>query len=94
MATFFKSSRLWAVEYRYEGRTRRWLKALPEAVDARLATMDELRALYGERAKLVEVRPATAQEEAQWRRGEEPRNAFCPSGRLPVTPVNPPEGED
>ena len=40
-----------------------------------------LHALYGKRAKLVDVRRATQDEEAQYLRGAEPKNVLCPTGR-------------
>ena len=41
----------------------------------------ELRELYGDRAKLIETRQATDEEEAQYLRGDEPKNAYCPTAR-------------
>lgn len=93
MVTFFRSSRVWAVEYQYQGRTRHWLKALPEGSDAQQAIAQELQDLYGAHARVVSVRPATDQEERAYARGEGPRNAFCPTGKLPLSPVRPPPGE-
>lgn len=91
MATFFRSSRVWAVEFTYDGRTRHWLQALPEGSDA-VATMQErLRDLYGAHATLVAVRPATPQEEMDYGRGDLPANPLCPTGRSPRTPAKPPE---
>lgn len=90
MATFFRNSQVWAVEYEYDGRTRHWLKALPQGVDAGSAIGQELRDLYGDHARLVAVRPATPQEDEDFRRGHLPRNAYCPTGTVPVGKVRPP----
>lgn len=84
MATFFRSSRVWVVEFTYDGRPRRWLKALPESAPAQQALEAELAELHGTRARLVAVRPATPEEETQYIRGELPKNAFCPTGRPPA----------
>lgn len=86
MATFFKSSKVWVVEFTYEGRPRKWFKALPENADARQEMEDLLQDLYGKRAQIVEVRAATAQEEIDYVQGKLPKNMLCPTGRFPVTP--------
>jgi hypothetical protein len=80
MVTLYRRTRVWAVEYRYEGRTRHWLKALPQDADANAFLRAQLQDLYGRRAELVSVRPATAEEEAAFNRGESPVNPFCPTG--------------
>lgn len=85
MVTFFRSSRVWVTDFLYEGRPRRWLKALPEGTDARQAMQSELESLYGPRARLVAVRPATPEEDRDYLRGDLPRNAYCPSGKVPRT---------
>lgn len=84
MVTFFKRSQVWAVEYQWDGRTRHWLKALPEHADAPAQLRAELRELFGDRARLVSVRPATADEELDYVRGNLPRNAYCPTGHEPL----------
>ena len=81
MAEFFRTSTLWVVDFRYQGRARRWFKALEANEDARRTMQATLVDLYGDRARLVELRRATADEEAQYLRGETPINAYCPSGR-------------
>lgn len=81
MAEFFRTSTLWVVDFRYAGRARRWFKALGADDDARQTIVATLRELYGDRARLVALRRATADEEAQYLRGEMPVNAMCPSGR-------------
>lgn len=83
MATFFRRSQIWVVEFRYDGHPRRWFKALPQGTDAGSAMRAQLRELYGEHAKLLEVRPATEQEELDYVRGQLPRNLLCPTGRAP-----------
>lgn len=90
MATFLRNSQVWAVEYQYDGRTRRWLKALPREADAEGAMRDLLQDLYGEHARLVAVRPATDEEDEDFRRGRLPRNAYCPTGKLPLGKIRPP----
>lgn len=81
MIQLFKRSTVWVVDYRYEGRPRRWLKAYPEGADARRMAEAELADLYARRAQVVDVRAATDEEERQYLHGEEPRNAYCPTGR-------------
>jgi hypothetical protein len=39
--------------------------------------------LYGKRAQVTGVRPATRDEEDRYLRGDLPRNALCPTGRAP-----------
>lgn len=78
---FFRTSTTWLVDFRYEGRPRRWFKVFGPGVDARALISAELRQLYGDRASVVDVRTATDEEEAQYLRGEEPKNTFCPTGR-------------
>ena len=81
MSEFFKTSTTWAVDFRYEGRPRRWFKSFGPADDVHQQMTILLHDLYGERAQLVAVRQATVDEEAQYLRGEEPKNALCPTGR-------------
>lgn len=78
---FFRTSTTWVVDFRYEGRPRRWFKAFGPGVDVRALISAELRQLYGDRASVVDVRPATDEEEAQYLRSEEPKNTLCPTGR-------------
>lgn len=81
MSEFFRTSIIWVVDFHYDGRPRRWFKALGPQ-DAPLQKMTAtLQDLYGKRAKLVEVRRATEEEELQYLRGEEPKNSYCPTGR-------------
>ncbi len=83
MAEFFKTSTIWIVDFRYDGRARRWFKAFGTQDDAAAETAKLLDELYGSRAQLVEVRKASADEELQYLRGEEPQNVMCPTGRNP-----------
>jgi hypothetical protein len=83
MATFFKRTQVWVVDFRYEGRPRRWFKPLPQGTDAGVAMRDLLQDLYGGHAQLVSVRPASEQEELDYVRGQVPRNMLCPTGRAP-----------
>ncbi len=85
MATFFRRSQVWVVDYTWHGRPRQWFKALPQGTDARAAMLALLRELHGDAARLVDVRPATAQEEERYVRGDLPRNVLCPTGRAPRT---------
>jgi len=80
MSEFFKSSKTWVVDFRFEGRPRRWFKIFGPRHDVNKAMTSLLQDLYGERAQLVGVRAATDEEEAQYLRGEEPRNVLCPTG--------------
>ena len=81
MSEFFKTSVTWVVDFRYDGRPRRWFKDFGTSDDVRQAMVAQLAALYGDRAQLVEVRQATDDEETQYLRGEEPKNVLCPTGR-------------
>jgi len=81
MSEFFKTSVTWVVDFRYDGRPRRWFKAFAASDDVRQAMVAQLAALYGDRAQLVSVRQATENEETQYLRGEEPKNVLCPTGR-------------
>ncbi len=81
MAEFFRNSALWIVDYRFDGRPRRWYRATPVGADPSEAVAAELAALHGERAQLVDVRLATAEEEQDYLRGEAPVNRYCPVNR-------------
>ena len=81
MSEFFKTSTTWVVDFRYDGRPRRWIKAFGPDADVNNEMTSLLQALYGARAKLVEVRRATEDEETQYLRGTEPKNVMCPTGR-------------
>lgn len=83
---FFKTSTTWVLDFRYEGRPRRWFKAFGPDVDVRAQMSIALQQLYGNRAQVIEVRQATNDEEAQYLRGEEPKNQFCPTGRGGLLP--------
>lgn len=93
MAPFFRNSSVWVIDFQYEGRPRRRLKALPEGSDAPREAQALLQDLYSNHARLVGVRPATEQEDSDYRHGNLPRNAYCPSGKAPTTPPQPPEEE-
>ena len=82
MAEFFRSSTLWVIDFRYQGRARRWFKAFARSHDASAIAAslnEELRELYADRAQLVAVQPANEEQEAQYLRGEEPKNQYCPA---------------
>lgn len=81
MSEFFKTSTTWVVDFRYEGRPRRWFKAFGPGDDVHKEMTSLLQALYGGRAKLVDVRRATQDEETQYLRGTETKNVLCPTGR-------------
>ncbi len=94
MATFFRSSQVWVIDYRYQGRERRWFKALPTGADAERWACDLLQDLYEGRATLEGVRPATPQEDADYLHDNLPRNAYCPSGKGPLSEPRPPREDD
>ena len=71
------------VDFRYEGRARRWFKAFGPDDDVQRTMATTLAELYGSRAQLVDVRKATAEEELQYLRGKEPKIDYCPTGRSP-----------
>ncbi len=81
MADFFKTSTIWVVDFRYDGRARRWFKAFRANDDVPREMAARLRDLYGTHVQVVEVRKATEEEILQYLRGEEPKNVFCPTGR-------------
>ena len=87
----YRRSQVWVVEFDYEGRPRRWFKALPQGSDAQADMRALLRDLYGGRARLGQVRPATPQEELDYVQGRLPRNMPCPTGRTPRSATEPPE---
>ena len=93
MAPFFRSSTVWVIDFQYDGRPRRWLKALPEGLDVQREAESVLRDLYGDRARLAGVRRATPEEDSDYLRGDLPRNAYCPTGKTPLTAPHPP-GEE
>ena len=90
MAPLFRQSQVWVVEFTYDGRPRRWFKAWPQGTDAPSQARTLLRELYGEHARLVQARPASAQEELDYVRGKLPRNLLCPTGRAPRSEGRPP----
>ena len=77
----FKANEVWVVDFTYDGRPRRWLKALPAGTQARAAMEAVVEDLYGKRGRVVDVRRATRDEETQYIRGDLPRNLYCPTGR-------------
>lgn len=79
MAEFFRSSTTWVIDFRYDGSRRRWFKVFREGLDPSQLVREELQALYGERVRLEQVRVATADEESLFLRGEEIKNAYCPT---------------
>lgn len=81
MAEFFKTSTIWIVDFLYDGRARRWFKAFGPNDDVRQLVTSNLHDLYGKRARLVDLRHATTEEELQYLHGDEPRNVICPTGR-------------
>lgn len=81
MAELYKTTSVWVIDFRYDGHPRRWLRTYAATVDVPAAAAQELRALHGPRARLVEARRATADEELQYLRGENPVNPVCPTLR-------------
>lgn len=81
LATFYRTSQIWVVDFLFDGRSRRWFKSFAKGDDAVGEVKRTLRQWYGDRARLTCVRPATEEEETQYLRGEEPRNLYCPTGR-------------
>ena len=81
MAPYYKSSRLWVVDYLYDGSSRHWLEALPEGVDGAKVLTARRHDLYGKRCRVTGVRPATDAEESDYLHGVEAKNEYCPTGR-------------
>lgn len=78
---FYRNSTTWVIDFLYEGRPRRWFKVFDEGLDPTQQVQEELRALYGDRAQWAGARVATPDEESQFLRGEEAKNAYCPTDR-------------
>jgi hypothetical protein len=51
VSEFFKTSTTWVVDFRYEGRPRRWFKSFGPAADVHQMMTILLHDLYGERAQ-------------------------------------------
>ena len=81
MSEFFKTSTVWVIDFRFDGRARRWLRAFPADADVEREVREHLLRLHGGRAVLSTVRRATEAEQTQYRRGESPPGASCPTGR-------------
>lgn len=81
MAEFFRTSTIWVVDFLYEGRARRWFRAFGAGDDVRQIMTATLHDLYGDHARIVDLRRATEEEELQYLRGDEPKNVMCPTGR-------------
>ncbi len=84
MSTFYKSTATWVVDFRYDGRPRRWFKAFKPGTPVQQQMQAELQQLFGHHVHDVQARPATDDEERQYLRGEAQVNAMCPVGRAPV----------
>ena len=69
------------MDFRYDGRARRWFQAIGPGADAHGAMQAKLRDFYGQHAHLVQVRPPTLDEETQYLRDEQPKESSCPTGR-------------
>jgi len=80
MADFYRTSATWVVDYRYDGRRRTKYEVIRNELDARSFVLAKLLDLYGTRAQLESLRPATEDEERAFLRGDEPKNVFCPIG--------------
>ncbi|MDP3619753.1 MAG: hypothetical protein Q8R63_08160 [Ramlibacter sp.] len=81
MPPFYKTSTVWVLDFTYEGRARRWVKAFPAGENPRDGFEAQLAELYGRRGQVVDVRLATQDEETQFLRGTLPKNVLCPTGR-------------
>ena len=77
MVAFYRNSTTWVIDFRYDGRPRRWFKVFREGLDPTERVREELRALHGDRVQWVQVRAATVGEESQFLRGEEIGRAAC-----------------
>jgi hypothetical protein len=76
----FKTTRVWVVEFMYDGRLRHWYKAIDARADAQTVMAAQLHEVYGGHAQLRSVRLATPEEEGRYLRDELPSNAYCPTG--------------
>ncbi|MBC7704856.1 MAG: hypothetical protein H7274_13045 [Rhodoferax sp.] len=78
MMDLYRLTTTWIVDYLYDGRPRRWFRAFRPGTDVQSEMKALLDEYYGTRARLVVVRPATPEEEREYLRGEQPKNAYCP----------------
>jgi hypothetical protein len=78
---FYKNSSVWVLDFTYDGRPRRWVRAFPAAEDPRAGFESQIAELYGRRGHVVDVRLATEEEETQYLQGTLPKNVLCPTGR-------------
>jgi hypothetical protein len=53
----YRSSTAWIIDFRYEGRPRRWSKVVHQGLDSARQFQGEFQALYGDRAKWVGATP-------------------------------------
>jgi hypothetical protein len=86
MADFYINSVTWVVDYLHDGRRRRKYEVIRTDQDARSLMTVKLADLYGARAKLESVRPATEDEERAFFRGDGPKNSFCPISHVDSGP--------
>ena len=87
MVTFYKTSKLWVLDFAYDGRLRRWVKSIPDGENARDRLEAQVRDLYGKHGRVIDVRVATSDEETQYLQGTLPKNAICPTGRRSAEPI-------
>lgn len=81
---FYKTSKVWILDFTYDGAPRRWFKALLEDADARTLFEAQRGDLYGKRGRFVDVRPATRDEETQYLNGTAPKKRLLPEGPPPI----------
>ena len=75
MAEYFKTSTLWVVDFRYEGRPRRWFKACGPQDDVRERMITAFRDLYGQRAQFVDVRRRRTRKNCSTFEAKSPRTS-------------------
>lgn len=77
------------IDFTHDGHPRQWFKAFADGLDVRGTMQATLQDLYGPRARLVDTRLATRDEETQYLSGTLPRNAYCPTGGSAAAPRRP-----
>lgn len=77
---------IWVVDYLLDARPCRWMRAFALDQPVQQLLLAELAELYGGRACLSELRPASEAEQQAYLSGSGAANPFCP---LPPDPERP-----
>lgn len=69
---------IWVVDYLLDERPCRWIRAFAPDEAVQVLLLSELAELYGGRASLSELRPASEAEQQAYLSGGGVTNPFCP----------------